>query len=103
VAGAYLLILCAGLGCMALLDRRFTLLLWRSPGRGLSVLLTGLLFFLLWDLAAIRLGVFFRAEDRFMTGVLLAPELPLEEAFFLTFLCYFTMIVYTGAPELLGR
>ena len=32
-----------------------------------------------------------------MTGIMLAPQLPLEEAFFLAFLCYQTMILFTGA------
>jgi hypothetical protein len=38
-----------------------------------------------------------------MTGVLLAPELPVEELLFLIFLCWLTMNVYTGAVRLLER
>jgi ABC-type glycerol-3-phosphate transport system permease component len=40
------------------------------------------------------LGVFFRGETSFMTGLQVAPEVPLEEVFFLTLLCYLTMNVY---------
>ena len=32
-----------------------------------------------------------------MTGIVLAPELPLEEVFFLAFLCYLTMILVSPA------
>jgi len=38
-----------------------------------------------------------------MTGIMLAPQLPLEEAFFLLFLCYQTMILFTGIVALLRR
>lgn len=36
-----------------------------------------------------------------MTGIMLAPELPLEEAFFLFFLSYLTMVLFTGLVQLL--
>ena len=36
-----------------------------------------------------------------MSGIVLAPEFPLEELFFLTFLCYLTMVVLMGADRLL--
>jgi lycopene cyclase domain-containing protein len=54
----------------------------------------GVLFFLVWDIAGVGLGVFFRGETSFMTGIQIAPEVPLEEVFFLTLLCYLTMNVY---------
>jgi len=58
------------------------------------VLVVGVLFFLAWDLCGIGLGIFFRGETLFMTGLLLAPELPVEELFFLTLLCYLTMNLF---------
>jgi lycopene cyclase domain-containing protein len=54
----------------------------------------GVLFFLAWDLSGIGLGIFFRGETPFMTGVVIAPELPIEEVFFLTLLCYLTMNLF---------
>ena len=51
----------------------------------------GVLFFLIWDLAGITLGIFFRGNPGLLTGIQLSPELPLEELFFLTLLCYLTM------------
>jgi len=52
------------------------------------------LFFLVWDFFGVGLGIFFRGETDFITGLLVAPEVPLEEVFFLTLLCYLTMNIY---------
>ena len=49
-----------------------------------------------WDVAGIGAGIFFRGNPGLLTGVLIAPELPLEEVFFLALLCYLTMNVYGG-------
>lgn len=90
----YLAALLLSLGCMALLDWRFSLFFWRDALRAAIVLVVGVVFFVAWDLAGIGLDIFFRGETEIMTGVLLAPELPLEEVFFLALLCYLTMNVY---------
>jgi lycopene cyclase domain-containing protein len=90
----YLAALLISIGCMALLDWRFTLFFWRDARRATIVLVAGLVFFIAWDLAGIGLNIFSRGETEIMTGILLAPELPLEEAFFLTLLCYLTMNAY---------
>ncbi len=90
----YLLALAIALTGMVLLDRRFRLFFWRSARRATLVLAVGVLFFLGWDLSGIGLGIFFRGETPFMTGIVLAPELPLEELFFLTLLCYLTMNLF---------
>jgi lycopene cyclase domain-containing protein len=99
----YLLALAIGLTGMVLLDRRFRLFFWLDARRAALVLVVGVLFFLAWDLSGIALGIFFRGETQFMTGLLLAPELPLEELFFLALLCYLTMNLYSGASILLHR
>ena len=95
----YLGLLLAAIGCMVLLDVRFRLV-FRAPGgsplRAAVVLVAGLVFFLAWDLAGIALGIFFRAENPVSTGIVLAPELPLEEVVFLAFLCYLTLVLYTA-------
>lgn len=97
----YLLALLASIGCMVLLDRRFSLFFWRDARRATIVAVAGLVFFVLWDLSGIGLGIFYRGETEFMTGILVSPELPLEELFFLFFLCYLTMVLITGADALL--
>ena len=81
---------------MVVLDVRFRLFFAVAPLRAAIVLVVGVAFFLAWDVAGITLGVFFRGNPGLLTGVLIAPELPLEEIFFLTLLCYTTMNVYAG-------
>ncbi|QHC59944.1 lycopene cyclase domain-containing protein [Rathayibacter sp. VKM Ac-2760] len=90
----YLLALVVSISGMVVLDRRFGLFFWVDARRAAIVLPAGVVFFLLWDLAGIGLGVFFRGETPYMTGLQLAPELPIEEVLFLTLLCYLTMDVH---------
>lgn len=99
----YLLALLVALTGMVLLDRRFRLFFWECWWRALIVLLVGIAFFVVWDLAGIGLGIFFRGETSFMTGLQVAPELPVEELFFLTLLCYLTMNLYGFASRGLSR
>jgi lycopene cyclase domain-containing protein len=97
----YLLALLVALAGMVVLDWRLHLFFWRCPVRAAIVLAIGLAFFLVWDLQGIRLGIFFRGETSFMTGWQWAPELPLEEPFFLALLCYLTMNVYAVVARVL--
>lgn len=99
---SYLAVLLVSITGMVVLDRRFRLFFWVAPVRAAMVLLLGVSVFLLWDGFGILLGVFFRGQTEFMTGVLLAPELPLEELFFLVLLSYLTMNVYGGLRHVLG-
>ncbi|RAN73505.1 C50 carotenoid epsilon cyclase [Bacillus sp. SRB_336] len=99
---SYLLILLVLLVCMVLLDARWKLFLFARPGPAAAVLLVGTAFFLAWDTSAIAAGIFLHRESPLMTGVMLGPGLPLEEAFFLLFLCYQTMVLFTGALRLLA-
>ncbi|WP_374010223.1 lycopene cyclase domain-containing protein [Leifsonia sp. LS-T14] len=99
----YLACLLVALGAMVLLDARFRLVFWRDARRAAIVLALGLVFFVAWDAAGIALGVFARGGSRFMTGMVLAPEFPLEEAFFLLFLCYLTLVLLFGARAVLDR
>jgi lycopene cyclase domain-containing protein len=99
----YLACLIVALGAMVLLDRRFRLAFWRDARRAAIVLAAGLVFFLAWDAAGIALGVFARGGSRFMTGIELAPEFPVEEVFFLLFLSYVTLVLLFGARAVLER
>jgi lycopene cyclase domain-containing protein len=98
----YLLALAIALFGMVMLDRRFRLFFWVAPRRAAAVLVSGLVFFVVWDLAGIGLGIFFRGETSFMTGLQVAPELPVEELFFLTLLVYVTMNLYGAATRVTG-
>ena len=99
----YLAALLLSLGCMLLLDWRFRLFFWRDAVSAAVVTAVGLVFFLIWDVAGIANGIFFRGDGMIATGLVLAPELPLEEPIFLLFLVECTMIIYTGAERVLTR
>jgi lycopene cyclase domain-containing protein len=101
VSVAYLLALSVSLTGMIVLDRRFGLFFWRAPRAAAVVLTAGVVFFLAWDLVGIGSGIFYRGQTSFMTGLQLAPELPVEELFFLIFLCYLFMNALQGARMLL--
>lgn len=103
MGAVYLAILLATLGCMLLLDWRFRLFFWRDAVSASLVTVVGLAFFLLWDIAGIAGGIFFRGEAIVATGIVLAPELPIEEPVFLVFLVVCTMVVYTGAMRIVTR
>jgi len=107
VSAAYLACLLVSLGALVLVDRRFGLVFWRvgrnAARRAGLVLLAGVVFFLAWDLLGIALGVFARGRSPFMTGIELAPQLPLEEPVFLAFLCYLTLVLLFGTRALLDR
>lgn len=99
----YLLALLVPLVCMGLLDRRFRLVLWRAPRRAAIVLGAGIVLFLLWDLAAIASGHYRLGASPWMSGILLGPELPLEELVFITFLSYHSLVLWGLVSELLAR
>lgn len=99
----YLGMLLVGIGCMLLIDRRFRLFFWKDPAAASLVTLGGIVFLLLWDAMGIGLGIFLRGPAEIATGIVLAPELPLEEPIFLCFLVLCTMVLYTGAARILER
>ncbi|GAA1182696.1 MULTISPECIES: lycopene cyclase domain-containing protein [Nesterenkonia] len=98
----YLAALLISGGSLLLVDWRFEVFLFREPLRAGAVLVLGLVFFLAWDLAGISLGIFLHGPGPYMTGIMLAPELPLEELFFLLFLCHLSMVLILGAQRLMS-
>jgi lycopene cyclase domain-containing protein len=68
----------------------------------LSTLLP-LIFFLIWDGAGIALGIFFRGETSHLTGILVAPELPIEELFFLFLLNYTTLTIFITVKRIVAK
>lgn len=91
---AYLSAILFSMFGMVMLDRKFKLALFHDPLRTVLTIATGVLIFIIWDIFGIALGIFFTGSSPFVTGLLLAPEFPVEELFFLTFLCYFTLVLY---------
>lgn len=97
VPGLYLLTLLVSLAGIAIIDRRWRLAAWRTPGRTAAAVAIGTAFFLAWDAVGITTGVFLKGDSAALIGVDLAPHLPLEEPVFLAFLCYLSLVVHAGA------
>ena len=79
---------------MTILDWRYKLAYFVKPRTTALTLTIGVLTFIIWDILGISLGVFFSGESPYMSGLFLWPDFPIEELFFLYFLCYFTLIMY---------
>lgn len=102
MAFAYLTFLLLSIVCMVLCDWRFTLAFFADARRAALLSAAVVALFLLWDALGIATGTFFRGDSPFMTGVELAPEMPLEEPMFLFFLTYLTLNVTSGARKVVG-
>jgi len=98
----YLLCLVVVLGCMALVDRRWKLFFWADAKRAAVVFAFGFTLFLAWDLVALHLELYERGRSELMTGIEVAPDLPVEELFFVAFLPYLTMVLHGLGRRLLG-
>jgi lycopene cyclase domain-containing protein len=81
---------------MGLIDFKHKLALFSQPLRSAITLTVAVTVFLIWDLVGIALGIFFRGQGPYLTGITIAPELPIEEVFFLTLLSYTILIAYLG-------
>jgi lycopene cyclase domain-containing protein len=81
---------------MGLIDFKHKLALFSQPVRTAITLTVAVTVFLIWDLVGISLGIFFRGQGPYLTGITIAPELPIEEVFFLTLLSYTILIAYLG-------
>jgi lycopene cyclase domain-containing protein len=100
VTFAYLTALTLSLVGLGLIDHRHRLALFAGEvRRTLLTVAVGVGFFLYWDVVGIAQGVFFRGAGPYQTGVLVGEELPLEEVFFLTLLCYALLLSYIGVTR----
>lgn len=88
---------------LGLFDWRFKLGFSTNKKAALLATLLPLVFFLLWDGAGIALGIFFRGETSHLTGIVIAPELPLEELFFLFLLNYTTLTIFIAIKRMLAK
>ena len=100
---AYLGALVVAIAGLGVLDRRYRVAVFSDARRSLLTIGAGVAVFLAWDLAGVGLGIFFRGDSRYMTGVLLAPEVPLEELFFLILLTYQTLLLWLAFGRLRVR
>jgi lycopene cyclase domain-containing protein len=103
VSFLYLVVLVISVLGIGALDYRHRLAFFGGHASSSSLILAVAVgFFLVWDVVGIATGVFFRGSGPWMTGVLLGPELPLEELFFLVVLSYSTLISYVWADRALA-
>jgi len=100
--GAYLMALLVSLAGLGFLDWRYRVALFADARRTLATVGIGVGVFLVWDLAGVGLGIFFRGDSRYLTGIQVAPEVPLEELFFLTLLVYQTLLVWLALSRRLS-
>lgn len=101
--GAYLAAILGSTLGVALIDRRWRLAAWRSPGRTAAAVGAGTAFFLAWDAVGIATGVFVKGDSPLLVGLDLAPHLPAEEPVFLAFLSYLALVTWNAADHLLTR
>jgi lycopene cyclase domain-containing protein len=90
----YLIALVASIAGIALLDHKHKLVFWADAKASALAIGIGVGVFLVWDIIGIALGIFFRGNAPHLSGLLMGPELPVEELFFLILLCYNTLLVY---------
>lgn len=103
MTGLYLGGLLLSIAGLVFLDLRLKLFLGAAPRRAAAVLAIGVAGFLLWDAAGVGLGIFFEGRGGLLVGVDLAPQIPLEELFFLVLLCLSAMEAFVLAQRLIDR
>ena len=100
-AGSSLAILIVSFLGLYLLDRTHKLAFTVDAKRALISMVPAYVLFLIWDIAGIATGIFFRGQNTLLTGIQVFPEFPIEELFFLALLCYSTLIVFTWIQKTL--
>ncbi len=103
MTGLYLGGLLLSIAGLVFLDLRLKLFLGADPRRAVVVLAIGVVGFLLWDAAGVGLGIFFEGCTHLLVGIDLAPQIPLEELFFLVLLCLSAMEAFVLAQRLIDR
>lgn len=99
---AYLGSLLVSMLGMGIIDRRWRLALWHDPRRTLVAVAASTLVLLTWDLVAISVDLFRLGESAGMTGIELAPHMPIEEPVFLVFLSYIAIVLWRAALRALA-
>lgn len=82
------------------IDARYRLVFFYKPKRAVKTILTAVIFFLAWDIAGVRLGIFYPGDSRYAVSITVLPGVPVEELFFLTLLSYLTLLIWRGYVHL---
>lgn len=99
----YLSGLLVGIAGMAIIDWRYKLSFWLDRRRTLITVAIAVGIFVVWDILGIWLGIFFHGGSEYALPYRIFPEFPIEELFFLTLLCYCTLVIYQGVSRLWSR
>lgn len=93
----YLAGLLVSIAGMVVLDYRFKLAFFASAWRAAVTIAVSMAVLIAWDIAGIRLGIFFSGASAYSSRLMLLPDFPIEEPVFLFFLSYLTLVIYRGA------
>jgi lycopene cyclase domain-containing protein len=99
--GSYLAIVLISLLGLYLLDRTHRLAFTVDAKRSFWSMVPAFVVFVIWDIAGIANGIFFRGENTLLTGIQILPEFPIEELLFLALLCYSTLIAFRWITKIL--
>ena len=88
---------------LGLLDWRFRTAFTVNKKAAAFAILIPTVFFIIWDVAGIAMGIFFRGDTSHLTGILLAPEFPIEELFFLLLLNYTALTLFTTVTRVIKK
>jgi lycopene cyclase domain-containing protein len=101
--GLYLIGLLVALAGLTLTDYRYKLAYFTAPKRTLKTIGAATAVFLVWDLLGVGLGIFFIGQTKYLTGIHMLPEVPLEEVFFLLVFVYSALLLLRGSEKLWPR
>lgn len=101
--GLYLLAILVSAAGILVIDARWRLAAFVAPLRTAAAVAIGVIFFLAWDAVGILTRAFVKGSSDLFVGIDLAPELPLEELFFLAFLSYLGLVIWAAAMRVLDR
>jgi lycopene cyclase domain-containing protein len=102
VSFLYLAALLVSITGLATLDFKFKLAVAKSWGY-LCFIFIPVVFFLVWDIAGISLGIFFRGGAEHVMGILVYEEMPLEEIFFLILLSYSALLLLKSSLRITNK
>ncbi len=95
----YLFSLILSICGLLFIDVHYKIAIGKDKNATLKTLGCAVLLFLVWDMAAIALGVFKHGSSSYALPFTILPELPIEEILFLTLLCYCVLLVYLEVPK----
>lgn len=90
----YLTALIVSIAGLATLDWRYRIAMFVDARRTALTVAIAVVVFLVWDLIGTGLGIFFIGDGPYQSGIVIAPEVPLEEVFFLILLTYQTLLLW---------